>query len=120
MRYKSPLVEGKIIFDRLAKSFSHGTVYIYLEDVSMADAPSRVISEQVIADVDLVATQDPAIEFVLYGKIHDYNASYAIRVHADIDRDGKLSKGDFINMESYHVLTHGYPKNILIHVRQIM
>ena len=120
MRYKSPLVEGKIIFDRLAKSFSHCTVYIYLEDVSMADAPSRVIFEQVIADVDLVATQDPAIEFVLYGKITDYNASYAIRVHADIDRDGKLSKGDFINMESYHVLTHGYPKNIIIHVRQIM
>ena len=120
MRYKLPLVEGKIIFDQLAKSISHGTVYIYLEDVSMADVPSRVISEQVIADVDLVATQDPAIEFVLYGKITDYNASYAIRVHADIDRDGKLSKGDFINMESYHVLTHGYPKNILIHVRQIM
>ncbi len=119
MQCKSPLVEGKIVFDQYAKSFSHGTVYIYLEDVSMADVLSKVICEDVIADVNYDATSNTTIDFGLYGKIPNYQARYAVRVHVDIDRDGKVTKGDFINMESYYVITHGNPNNVSVHVRQI-
>jgi uncharacterized protein (DUF2141 family) len=46
-------------------------------------------------------------------------ARYAVSVHIDVDGNGKINSGDFINMESYPVLTYGYPDNILVYVRQI-
>jgi uncharacterized protein YuzE len=44
-------------------------------------------------------------------EISDLNPQddYAIRVHIDLDRDGKISGVDYINMQSYPVLTRGHP-----------
>ena len=45
---------------------------------------------------------------------------YAVSVHIDVDNNGKINSGDFISMESYLVITDGYPKdNVIVHVRQV-
>jgi hypothetical protein len=44
---------------------------------------------------------------------------YAIGVHIDLDRDRKISGGDYINMQSYPVLTRGHPREVSILVRQV-
>jgi uncharacterized lipoprotein YbaY len=44
-----PLVNGEISFDKKnVKSFSGATIYVRIEDVTMQDAPSKLISQQVI------------------------------------------------------------------------
>ena len=50
----------------------------------------------------------------------DFRRLYAIRVHIDVDNNGKINPGDFVNMQSYPVITHGYPKdNVSVHVKQV-
>jgi uncharacterized lipoprotein YbaY len=114
-----PLVRGEIIFDGEVKPFSEGTIYVRLEDVSLLDAPSKLISEQVIGKISYDPTINGTIKFALYGKVTNVQASYIVSVHVDVDNNGKISSGDFINMESYPVLTYGYPDHVLVHVRKV-
>ena len=119
------LIKGNIIFDKNnAKSFSGATIYVRLEDVTMQDAPSKLILQQVIKDVSydgLAEHNQKKFDFELIGDTAiDFQSMYAISVHIDVDNNGKVSLGDFINMESYPVITHGYPQdNISVHVRQV-
>jgi uncharacterized lipoprotein YbaY len=122
----TPLVKGEISFDKknIIKSFSGATVYIRLEDVTMQDVPSKLISQQVIKNVcyNYVAGHHKnRIEFALFSDIVvDVRRSYAISVHIDVDNNGNINSGDFINTESYPVITHGYPNdNVLVRVRQV-
>lgn len=51
-RTTPPLVNGEISFDKKnVKSFSGATIYVRIEDVTMQDAPSKLISQQVIKNV---------------------------------------------------------------------
>jgi uncharacterized lipoprotein YbaY len=126
----TPLVKGEISFDQNnIKSFSGATIYVRLEDVTMQDAPSKLISQQVIKNVSYnggsIAGRhhhQKKIKFALFGDriAVNFRRLYAIRVHIDVDNNGKVNPGDLINMESYPVITHGYPKdNISVHVRQV-
>jgi uncharacterized lipoprotein YbaY len=122
----APLVKGEISFDKKnVKSFSGATIYIRLEDVTMQDAPSKLISQQVIKNVSYdssAAGHQKKVKFALFGDriAIDFTRLYAISIHIDVDNNGKINSGDFINMESYPVITHGYPKkNVLVHVRQV-
>jgi len=119
MPEKLPLVKGKIIFDRNTKPFSEAMVFIRLQDVSRQDAPSKLISEQVLTNVSYEATKAEGVKFMLYGDIPNERSRYSINVHVDVDGDGKMSSGDLINMQDYPVLTYGNPDNVSIYVREI-
>ena len=122
-----PLVKGDISFDQKnIKSFSGATIYVNLEDVTVQDVPSKLISQQVIENVsygnDEAAYHQKKIKFTLFGDriVVDFRRLYAIRVHIDVDNNGKINPGDFVNMQSYPVITHGYPKdNVSVHVKQV-
>ena len=114
-----PLLRGTIHFEGVAPSLSGATVVVRLEDVSRQDAPSRVVLEQVIHDVDAIAGQTGELEFCFCGRIADQQARYAVRVHVDLDGDGQVSPGDYISMESYPVLTLGYPDQVAVRVHQL-
>lgn len=61
------------------------------------------------------------IEFVIHGHVVlDIHATYSISVHGDVDNDGRISKGDFVTVQSYPVPTHGYPDNILVTVKILL
>lgn len=42
-----PVVSGEILLEEDMESFSKATVCMYLEDVSIMDAPSKIIAESV-------------------------------------------------------------------------
>jgi uncharacterized lipoprotein YbaY len=92
------LVSGEILFDQKARAFSGATIYVRLQDVSRADAPSKTIAEQVIRDV---SSSKAALKFSIRGKIENEQASYIVSVHVDVDGDKEISVGDYITMESY-------------------
>ena len=99
---------------------SDATIYISILDVTMADAPSKVILQQVVKDIDYKANNNKSYqEFRIYGQIPNNKAKYAVRVHVDVDNDGKISVGDYINMESYPVLTYGNPNYISVKVKNV-
>jgi uncharacterized lipoprotein YbaY len=114
-----PLVSGEIIVGAEAQSFSGATVYVRLEDVSRADAASQTAVEQVLHNVSHQAGRQSRLVIDLRGATPDKRASYAVRVHVDVDGDGQVSRGDYINMESYPVLTFGHPNQVTVHVREV-
>lgn len=87
-------------------------IYVHLLDTSLADAPAILISEQVIENAAAKVENDGKIKFALYGELHDFKANYTVSVHVDLDNDGQISQGDYVNVESYPVITFGYPTAI--------
>lgn len=117
--HDEPLVSGSILFDEDARAFSGATVYVHLEDVSYADASSKVVAEQVMRDVSRRARSTEQLEFKIYGRLTDERASYSVRVHVDVDGDGEVSLHDYITMQSYPVLTQGHSRNLSVRVREV-
>lgn len=60
------------------------------------------------------------IKFAFFGgKTVRYRGVYAVNVHVDVDNNSNINSGDFINMESCPVISHGYPKdNVSVHVKE--
>ena len=101
-----------ISFTAEAVAFQSATLYGYVEDVSRADAPAQPLGSLVLRDVSHAAGETDGPEFTLSVEIPDPNALLAVRVHIDLDGDGRYSRGDFITMESYPVLTRGHPDRV--------
>lgn len=114
-----PLVSGEIHFAQKPQLPSDAKAYVRLLETSMADAPSRLVAEVVLQDISQEANLGNPIPFALNGDLQDERGSYTISVLVDLDDDGRASPGDFINMQSYPVLTFGYPSEVSVQVRQI-
>lgn len=117
-------VTGKIVFERVSKPFENATAYIKLEDISKMDAPSKVITRQIIRNVNIthdecVAKKFKEIEFSLRCEIKDTRGMYVVNAHIDVDGDGKVSVGDYITTAYYPVLTRGFPNNVDIVLKEV-
>jgi len=106
------LITGEILIPANTKIADTAVAYVHLLDTSRADAASTVISEQVIANVATKLSRGERIKFVLYGEIQNPQASYSVSVHIDVDADGQVGVGDYINVQSYPVATFGYPSHV--------
>jgi uncharacterized lipoprotein YbaY len=114
-----PLVSGDIRFTQLPRLPPSAKAYVRLLDTSMADAPARLVAETVLEGISDEATRGNPIPFAIYGDLESERASYSVSVLVDVDGDGKTSPGDFINMQSYPVLTYGYPAYVSVEVREV-
>ena len=106
------LLTGAIVIPEKESLPGNAVAYVHLLDTSLADAPSTIVSEQVIENVARAIDQNRRIQFTLYGQIEDLKANYSVSVHIDLDNDGRISLGDYVNVQSYPVITYGYPKHI--------
>jgi uncharacterized lipoprotein YbaY len=114
------LVKGEILFPKELGSFSGATVNVYLEDVSLLDAPAKIVAKQVIANLNHSMGTENRVEFVLQcKKIADIRASYSIRVHVAFRSDEQIHRGDYISTESYPVLTFGDPNRVSVRVTEV-
>ena len=116
---ESPLVEGEIFLEDAQRSFTGATVHVRLEDVSYVDAPSRVVAEHTIRDVSHEPGIEHIVSFTLYGDAPDEKGRYVVTVHVDLHGQGRITRGDYLSMESYPVLTHGRPSQVSVHVREV-
>jgi uncharacterized lipoprotein YbaY len=82
-------------------------------DVTYADAPSTTVGSRPI----MVAGPAP-IPFEMDVADIDPRRSYAVSVHLDSDGDASISKGDFITMESFPVLTNGHGSHLDVTARR--
>ncbi len=111
------VVAGEIILDESAPGFSGATAYVQIEDVSAVDGASHVMAEQVLAQVS--HPSPTLVEFTIEVGNVDEHASYNVRALIDVDGDGKPSRGDLVTVQSYPVLTYGYPTEVSVQVRRV-
>lgn len=117
----SSTVDVEITLESGAPQFSQATVHVRLEEVGALDAAVRVVAEEVHCAARFLAEADALYHDHAALSIEelDPGASYGVQVHIDVDGDGEMSTGDFITMESYPVLTFGYPNRVAVVVRRI-
>lgn len=115
-----PLLRGEIVFEEGAPSFGGATLFVSLRDTSYADAPAEVVAAEVLTGVSYDARAPNRIPFTLRGRIPEETADYTVSVHVDLDGDGEVGRGDFVNVQSYPVLTHGHPDFVSVLVKQIL
>ena len=113
-----PLLTGDVVFEG-ARAFRGARVRVALEDVTRVDAASTTVSEVILDGISHDPDAGGALAFSLPGILPDERARYAVRVHVDVDGDGLVSRGDYITMESFPVLTHGYPNRVTVRVREV-
>jgi uncharacterized lipoprotein YbaY len=114
------IVRGEIVFAEDARAFSGATVSVRLEDVSRVDAAARIVAEQEIVDVRHAPASAAPIPFTLaVHEVVDERATYAVRVHVDVDGDRRVGRGDFVSTASHPVLTFGRPAWASVPVREV-
>jgi uncharacterized lipoprotein YbaY len=119
MAISSPLVRCVVVLDEAAGSFGAATLFVRLDDVTLADRPSTPLAQ---AQIDQVAhRQGSQSRWVvqLGGAAAQPQHRYSIWAHLDIDGDGQVSRGDYITMQSYPVLTFGCPAEATVHLRLV-
>lgn len=93
-----------------ALAISPSTVaYVDLVDTTLADQASLLIKRQVIPHVDKEIGPGRKLKFQLAIASPDPRRSYEVRAHVSVDGSETMSVGDATTMQSYPVLTFGYP-----------
>ena len=110
-----PVVKGEIRFAGKPDLPASAKAYVRLRNTSLSDAASAVVAEQVIDQLSKGGT----IAFILEPNSIDERDTYSVSVLVDVDGDGKVSVGDYISMQSYPVLTFGYPREVTIEVKKV-
>ncbi len=111
------MIEGEIVFEQVNDPIQNATIYIELEDVSLADAPSKVISSMVLENVDIDADGSASIPYSLEYPELDDRLTYSMSVLVDMNGDGRTSGGDYISMEHIPVSTSGPNDDVIINAR---
>ena len=112
------VVEGEIHFPPDAV-FVGATIHVRLLDATLADGPARTVAEQTIPNVSHPRDSGGSVAFALRAGGLDARARYVVRVHVDVDGDGRVSRGDYTSTESYPVLTWGHPNRVVVRVRPV-
>jgi uncharacterized lipoprotein YbaY len=112
------VVRGRVVLPPSAPAAT-GDVVVQVEDVSRADAPSRVVGEMRKRHVQLGPHAEVPFEVEIPPDALDPGGDYSVRVHVDMSGSGQVDKGDLITMQSYPVLTHGYGDDARVEVRQV-
>jgi uncharacterized lipoprotein YbaY len=114
----SEFVEGEIVFREIISPFSDVTGYVFLEDVSRADAPSQEIARTVIRGIAQDRDHSCPVPFrIVHPSLGKYER-YIISVLIDVDGDGRISRGDYITMESFPVVPHHHER-LRIYVQRV-
>lgn len=112
-------IEGEIWIDDNNK-IDNVTTYVRIEDTSRADAPSRMIAQNILRNVKFRSEGDKKVlQFHISTPLSKDDKTYTINVHVDINGNGKIDQGDYINMESYPVPLQGSRQKIVVKVKQI-
>jgi len=99
------LIEGEVNLEEVATPISGANVSVRLEDVSLADASSKVVAEVIIDDVSIDAGRYRQIPFALRIPRLEERARYTLAAHVDTNRTHTVTDGDYITMESVPVST---------------
>lgn len=101
---KEASISGTIEFLDVRESALNVTVFVRVQDTSHTDAGAPTVVEQVLRGVNIVPRAQP-IPFTVHGIPQNPRARYTVRVHADVNGDGIVSRGDYVSTQSYPVPT---------------
>lgn len=86
----------RIVFEDLEADLAGVDLRIYLEDISEADAPSKVLAERTISNASISRSR-PVYLVSIDAPVLDSGARVSARVHVDTSRSGTTTAGDYLS-----------------------
>lgn len=93
-------IRGEIVFPAPVPSFKDATVNISLEVVTELDVKAGIAARLSLLKISQGGPRPAPLRFALGEFRLDPDNEYNLRVHIDVDRDGQVSRGDFVSYES--------------------
>jgi uncharacterized lipoprotein YbaY len=100
-------ITGAIVLPGDAPVVIAGQVIIEVLDISLADAPSQLIAEQLLSNVAL--QPGGRINFSIVAPEVDANRTLTLRVHISLDGSGQVKSGDLLSTTIYPIPNTGTP-----------
>jgi uncharacterized lipoprotein YbaY len=114
------LVHGRVVLPPEIPHERAGTVRVQVEDVSRLDAPSTVVAEQRIEDVDIEASSEVPFALEVPAGPGGPGRHYSVRVHIDVTVSGEVTKGDYVSTAAYPVLAEdAEQREVVVTVRRV-
>ena len=113
------LVEGKIILEKSIGLLAGAVVNVFLLDVSLIDAPSKIVVRETFCGDNYHTETKDGLTFTLYGEKPEKARQYSIRVHISLHGSDEVKSGDYITTESNPVLFTEYPTSTTVTVREV-
>lgn len=98
-------IQGLITSDVSVEVPKDAIVRVQVQDVSVADAPAKVIAEDVWERGPSQRDEVRISTFELEARGLEPGRTYSLWVHVDMDGSGKLSPGDMITTQSFPIDT---------------
>ena len=111
-------VRGRIVLPTTQLPPEAASIVVAVEDVSHADAPSRVLAEQRLEHVPLDGGE-VAFEVEIPAGLVEDRARYSVGVHVDVTGTGIVERGDLVSTQSHPVLTFGNPDEASVPVKVV-
>jgi hypothetical protein len=110
------VIEGRIIFKKNIPAFNGATAFIYLEEVSYADAHAFPVAEIPIWNLSHAEKGDTVVLFKIDIDKVTINSKddYAIRAWVNLGSDGIASTHDLYSDRNLRVLTNGFGNRVEI------
>jgi hypothetical protein len=96
-------ITGQIVFPPNAPKLKVPLITIELHDISVADAPSKMLTETRLKNVSVRPNEHLAFKI----KAPETSRGVAFRVHVDCDGDGRVSAGDLLTTQVTYAPAEG-------------
>jgi len=110
-------ITGKIILPKETPAVNAGQVIIEVRDISLADVPSKLITEKRLDNVALKA--DGRINFNILVPEVEANRTLTLQVHISLDGSGRVKSGDLLTTAIYPISNTGTPAPLEVPVAVI-
>ena len=112
-------IQGEIVIDPECPGLKDAVVFVYLEDVSLADAPAKRIASFKLTDVQHTAGQEDRLPFELAAEPSDPRATYVVRAHVAPHGGEDVQVGDLVTTEFTPVGPGLLAEGVQIRVRPV-
>ena len=108
---------GEVEFPSQNDAFSDATLIVTVQDTQEADAPARVLCKQDFRNISRLRDSSDSLRFAFECEDIPKNPFVIVNVLVDLDGDGCVSRGDYINTEFCPVQFS--PNEMRIRVRRV-
>ena len=112
-------IRGEVVIEADCPEFQDAVVFVYLEDVSFADAAASRIETTRLTDVRHSAGHEDRVPFELTAELSDPGASYILRAHVAPHGGEEVQVGDLVTTEYIPVGIGRQPEGVRVRVRPV-
>lgn len=112
-------VLGEVVLDADCAALRHAVVYVYLEDVSRADAAAERIATLELTGIDHRPGQEDRIPFELEAAAAGPHATLILRAHVSPHGGEDVQSGDYLTMEHISADPRRPGERVPVRVRRV-